>query len=646
MKKLLVMACSVFTFWSQAQSLRDSLIICMPMDNTANDFSGYNNHGTLVGGVSSTFGHTGLANTAYHLNGTNGYINIPTSSSIDRVEQLSELSVSIWVKITAWSVATPVSKIFPIMERFDPVSDNGWSYDLLDPASYSPDVLFYSDGLYGTPNYFFNLGVTLGSWKHYVLVYSKSGDYCKYYVDGVLIQTFSTLTAPTGLFNTKHGDIRIGFSEEGIDEYGNGDVDDLRVYDRPLSDLEVAALFSTEDLTCESDPDINGDGGGGGKDCCLGNLCKDSKNALKGDYEIPMKTWNFNYTMPRNSASEVLIGYTGCTTGTARLDVKDDMLGTAVKGLCATSNMNNIGVHGIGVNTRGEDSGNTFGVVGESGLVYKRGYSAGVAGFCGGAAALSALPFGEDIGVYGNSTANGGAWAGYFDGDVKVNGSGWVTGTWIWSDKRFKTNIKPLENVTDRIKKLSGYTYNFNTDAFKKNNFDKNEQIGFIAQELKEVFPQLVKEDTKGFLAVNYEGMVPVLLQAFKEQAEQNATQQQQIDELKAMVNAMAGKTNSETKVGTTTPVTLSDKNIVVLNQNVPNPFAESTVISYNIPADFLRAQVIFTNESGVVIKAIDIKEKGQGTLSVFANDLSHGMYSYTLIVDDKKIDTKKMIKD
>jgi hypothetical protein len=92
--------------------------------------------------------------------------------------------------------------------------------------------------------------------------------------------------------------------------------------------------------------------------------------------------------------------------------------------------------------------------------------------------------------------------------------------------------------------------------------------------------------------------------------------------------------------------VTLSDKNVVVLNQNVPNPFAESTEISYLIPNDFTRAQIVFFNDKGLVIKSIDIKQKGAGALTVFANDLSDGIYAYNLIIDGVTVESKKMIKE
>jgi hypothetical protein len=88
--------------------------------------------------------------------------------------------------------------------------------------------------------------------------------------------------------------------------------------------------------------------------------------------------------------------------------------------------------------------------------------------------------------------------------------------------------------------------------------------------------------------------------------------------------------------------VDLSDKDVIVLDQNVPNPFAEQTTITYNVPEKYNFAQIIFKTVEGKIIRTIDIDKKGQGQLNVFANDLSNGLYMYTLIADGKIIDTNK----
>lgn len=288
----------------------------------------------------------------------------------------------------------------------------------------------------------------------------------------------------------------------------------------------------------------------------------------------------------------------------------------------------NIGVCGYG----DKAANSNIGVLGEVG--------SNASGFC--------------VGVYGKApSSNTGAlskWAGYFDGDVNITGQALINTTWYFSDKRFKNNIKVLENVNDKLKKIHGYTYKFKTEEFKDRNFSDREQIGLIAQELKEVFPQLVSEWKDGYMAVNYQGLVPVLLEAIKEQQTQieqqntNMTdQQKQIDELKAIVKSLANNTVDVKDKALV--INLSDKNAIVLNQNVPNPFAESTVISYNIPVTFTKAQIIFTTNEGKVIKTVDVIKSGEGTLNVFANDLTNGLYNYTLVIDGKNIETKKMIK-
>lgn len=95
----------------------------------------------------------------------------------------------------------------------------------------------------------------------------------------------------------------------------------------------------------------------------------------------------------------------------------------------------------------------------------------------------------------------------------------------------------------------------------------------------------------------------------------------------------------------TKTDVFLSNNNTIVLNQNVPNPFAEKTMITYTIPQNFKTAQLIFSTTVGEIIKTVDIKQSGKGMVNVFAGDISSGLYTYTLVVDGKKIDTKKMIR-
>jgi hypothetical protein len=63
------------------------------------------------------------------------------------------------------------------------------------------------------------------------------------------------------------------------------------------------------------------------------------------------------------------------------------------------------------------------------------------------------------------------------------------------------------------------------------------------------------------------------------------------------------------------------------------------------IPKNFQQAKIIFSTVTGEVIRTAEIKQSGKGLVNVFADNLSSGLYTYSLIVDGKVIDTKKMIK-
>jgi hypothetical protein len=91
--------------------------------------------------------------------------------------------------------------------------------------------------------------------------------------------------------------------------------------------------------------------------------------------------------------------------------------------------------------------------------------------------------------------------------------------------------------------------------------------------------------------------------------------------------------------------VQLSSKNTIILNQNVPNPFAEQTQISYSIPETVKKAQIHFYDANGKLINSVEVQERGLGQLNVFANDLSTGVYTYTLVADGQIVATKKMMK-
>jgi len=94
------------------------------------------------------------------------------------------------------------------------------------------------------------------------------------------------------------------------------------------------------------------------------------------------------------------------------------------------------------------------------------------------------------------------------------------------SDKKLKENIKPIESALDKVKKLQGVTFDWKeSDSM----LDIKEDIGFIAQDVQKVIPELVRENSNGLLSMRHQGIAPILLEAIKEQ-------QKQIDDLKLQI--------------------------------------------------------------------------------------------------------------
>jgi len=82
------------------------------------------------------------------------------------------------------------------------------------------------------------------------------------------------------------------------------------------------------------------------------------------------------------------------------------------------------------------------------------------------------------------------------------------------SDKRLKENIKPIDSALDKVMKLEGVTFDWKkSDSI----LELKEDIGFIAQDVQKVVPELVRENENGMLSMRHQGVAPILLEAIKE---------------------------------------------------------------------------------------------------------------------------------
>ena len=110
-------------------------------------------------------------------------------------------------------------------------------------------------------------------------------------------------------------------------------------------------------------------------------------------------------------------------------------------------------------------------------------------------------------------------------------------GLLVCSDLRYKRNIIPLNNSLENILKINGVRYDLRKEEFPEKNFSNQPQIGFIAQDLEKIFPEMVFTDEKGYKSVDYARLTPVLVEALKELTLKNQTLESRLDKIEAMLS-------------------------------------------------------------------------------------------------------------
>ena len=212
----------------------------------------------------------------------------------------------------------------------------------------------------------------------------------------------------------------------------------------------------------------------------------------------------------------------------------------------------------------------------------------------------------------------------------------------VTSDKRLKKNFRTIDKPLEKILKLSGQKYDYIADKYDSIGTKaeqetkvelKKDRLGFIAQEVLDIVPEaVVYNKEEDLYLIDYNTFIPVIVEAMKEQ-------QATIDELTTRIATLEGSAAQEKSAtidGTTTTA--------LLDQNVPNPFSANTSIGIHLPATVSRASLYIYNMQGSQIKQIAVNERGDTSVIIEGSTLKAGIYYYTLIADDKEVDTKKMI--
>lgn len=396
------------------------------------------------------------------------------------------------------------------------------------------------------------------------------------------------------------------------------------------------------------------------------NTCGNMNTGVGANSMIGINTGNYNTAVGHSSLYSNTSGGSNCAIGKAALYYNTSGSNNTATGLNAlianTSGSWNVasGIYCLQANTTGQ--GNT-GIGAFS-------HSSNTNGSYNTALGYNSGP---NAGGLTNSTAIGNGTVVNASNKIRFGNSsvtvieGTVAFTNV-SDGRFKTNISESDvKGLDFIKKLRPVVYNLDTkklDAFLKKDLPESarrndqeidftastaiRQSGFIAQEVEIAAKEVgynfngihIPENGSDNYGLAYAQFVVPLVKAVQELSTQNEEQKKvndalkkELDELKTLVknissgNVINGVESSESK----------------LYQNAPNPFNESTIIKYAISPLTKKATLRIVGVNGTSLKEFDLTGNSNGAVEINAGELAAGNYVYSLIIDNKVIDSKKM---
>lgn len=410
-------------------------------------------------------------------------------------------------------------------------------------------------------------------------------------------------------------------------------------------------------------------------DMILGDNSTDVGIRLDGDATGPLSPLSVGGS---GNALYEIFGYQASTSNSAQ-GIRGEVItptsssnkAYATVGVVTTGTGSTFGIYGSSQRGTAAANGRAYGVYGIASNA-TTGYNYGVYGILAGTNSGAGV-FGTDIGDLDvTTTGSTGTFAGYFYGDLlttddtpeKLNAGSWSG----YSDKRLKKDIVSFTDGLNVLRQINPMSYKYN-DIVPGFSTGKT-YMGVLAQDIQSVAPYCVgtsqlkikQSNSQAFagdivetipadsageskvvvnaLTYNPDGLFYAMINAIK-QLDSTVT---------ALQNQLGGQRNGGgngqgDKSATIHDMELASDNAIIY-QNAPNPFGDGTMIKYFIPENAQNVQMVFFDEFGSKLKEFNITEIGMGELNLSTMNLASGIYSYSLIVNGKAVDTKKMIKN
>ncbi|MFA6923079.1 MAG: LamG-like jellyroll fold domain-containing protein [Bacteroidales bacterium] len=284
---------------------KNGLVACYPFNGNANDESGNGNNGTVHGATlaSDRFGNS---NSAYDFDGTDDFILVNNSPSLESIENNNAVSITTWIYIRDWYQSW---NIFPILQKCRLFDNKGWGFEIADKYK-KASTFFTNDSLYlalWTPNF--------NQWYHVAVTYDRTIGKVKFFINGNFI---GSAGANRSLGSTNGGPLFIGKSPWGVLEFSDGKIDDISIYNRALTDSEILDLYKGTSPCCINQPVVN-----------LGNdtiICKGNSLELDAKNTGSSYKWNSGETTQKinvaNSGKYYVTVYNGSCFSVDSVNIK------------------------------------------------------------------------------------------------------------------------------------------------------------------------------------------------------------------------------------------------------------------------------------------------------------------------------------
>ncbi len=233
-------------------------------------------------------------------------------------------------------------------------------------------------------------------------------------------------------------------------------------------------------------------------------------------------------------------------------------------------------------------------------------------------------------------------------GNTSVTSIGGQVGFTTFSDRRLKTAIQKSELGLDFVMALNPVTYEYIAEGQKGIRY-----TGLIAQEVdaaaKGTFSGVDKNGE--YWGIRYAELTVPLVSAVQELKMKNEALKNEntllikrLETIESMLTqygndlqACCFKSNDNNK-------TLPAFEGATLEQNVPNPFSQTTSISYYLPQNVANASMEITDLNGKFIQTHSLNDRGAAQITIDASTFAQGTYFYSLVIDGKIVATKKMV--